>query len=171
MVDARRMLSNLTDALGRATRRAAGRARQGADKAAEHAKERVRGREEAPLLDLSQVDADEALFLVRVMIASSAADGVVDESERDRIQGAMREAGLDPADRAFLDDEIAWPRDIEEIADAVGTPEKAERAYAAARLVIEPDTMQEREFLRLLAERMDLTAEQVSRVEARAGGL
>lgn len=167
MVDARRMLSNLAEALGRASRRAAGRAREGA----EHAAERVRGREEAPLLDLGAVDADEALFLVRVMIAASAADGVVDDSERDRIQGAMRDAGLDPADRAFLDGEIAWPRDIEEIADAVDTPETAERAYAAARLVIEPDTMQEREFLRLLAERMDLTAEQVSRVEARAGGI
>lgn len=166
-MDARRMLSTLTDAVSRASRRALGQAREGAENAAE----RVRGREKAPLLDLADVDADEALFLVRVMIAASAADGVVDDGERDRLQNAMRDAGLDPDDRAFLDTEIAWPRDIEEIADAVDTPEKAERAYAAARLVIEPDTMQEREFLRLLAERMDLTHDQVAAVEARAGGL
>jgi len=166
-MDARRMLSTLTDALSRASRHALGRAREGGVKAVE----RVRGPQTAPLLDLAAVDADEALFLVRVMIAASAADGVVDDAERDRLQNAMRDAGLDPDDRAFLDDEIAWPRDIEEIADAVDTPEKAERVYAAARLVIEPDTMQEREFLRLLAERMDLTHDQVAGVEARAGGI
>ena len=166
-MDARRMLSNLTDSVSRASRRALGRTREGAERAAA----RVRGREEAPLLELSAVDADEALFLVRVMIAATAADGVVDQSERDRLQGAMRDAGLDPDDRAFLENEISWPRDIEEIADAVDTPETAERAYAAARLVIEPDTMQEREFLRLLAERMDLSHDQVAGVEARAGGI
>ncbi|MGJ3263301.1 MAG: DUF533 domain-containing protein [Salinarimonas sp.] len=157
-MDARRMLSTLTDALGRASRRALGGAR------------RAGGEEPAPLLDVSGVDADEALFLVRTMIAAAAADGVVDAAERERLAGAMREAGLDPDDRAFLDDEIAWPRDIEEIADAVTTPEQAARTYAAARLVIEPDTMQEREFLRLLAERMDLRADEIARIEARAGG-
>ncbi|WP_052341269.1 DUF533 domain-containing protein [Salinarimonas rosea] len=166
-MDARRMLSTLTDALGRGSRRALDGARHGAAAVAgRRDEETVAG----PLLDVSRVDADEALFLVRTMIAAAAADGVVDASERDRLHGAMREAGLDPDDRSFLDDEIAWPRDIEEIADAVQTPERAARTYAAARLVIEPDTMQEREFLRLLAERMDLTPDEVAAIEARAGG-
>lgn len=166
-MDARRVLSTLTNAVSRASRRALAQAREGA----ERARGPARGPEAAPVLDLAGVGEDEALFLVRVMIAASTADGVVDDAERDRLQDAMRDAGLDPDDRAFLDAEIAWPRDIEEIADAVDTPETAERAYAAARLVIEPDTMRERAFLRLLAERMDLTHDQVAAVEARAGGL
>jgi uncharacterized membrane protein YebE (DUF533 family) len=38
----------------------------------------------------------------------------------------------------------------------VQTPEKAAQVYAAARLAIDPDTLQEREFLRQLAESLDL---------------
>ncbi|MGP9822150.1 tellurite resistance TerB family protein [Salinarimonas sp. NSM] len=165
-MDARRMLSTLTDALGRTTRRTLGGAQAGAQALAGRSEEAAPG----PLIDVSRVDADEALFLVRTMIAAASADGVVDASERARLHTAMREAGIDSDDRSFLDEEIAWPRDIEEIADAVSTPEQAARTYAAARLVIEPDTMQERAFLRLLAERMDLKPDEVAAIEARAGG-
>ncbi|WP_372426598.1 DUF533 domain-containing protein [Salinarimonas chemoclinalis] len=161
-MDARRLLSTLTDALGRTTRRALGGARAVTGRSPDAAP--------GPLVDVSEVDADEALFLVRTMIAAASADGVVDAGERERLQAAMREAGLDPDDRSFLDEEIAWPRDIDEIADAVSTPERAARTWAAARLVIAPDTMREREFLRLLAARMDLRPDEVAAIEARAGG-
>ncbi len=40
---------------------------------------------------------------------------------------------------------------IDEIADRVQDPESGARVYAAARLAIDPDTMQERTFLRMLA--------------------
>ncbi|GGK41132.1 DUF533 domain-containing protein [Salinarimonas ramus] len=165
-MDATRLLSSLAGTLGRTARRARG----GANLATTAISSHDDGAEAPPRLDLAGVDDDEALLLVRTMIAAAAADGVVDGSERERIHDAMRDSGLDPADRAFLDEEISWPRDIEEIADAVGTPEKAARTYAAARLVIEPDTMQEREFLRLLAERMDLQAGEVAAIEERFGG-
>ena len=51
---------------------------------------------------------------------------------------------------------MASPADVEELAASVTTPEKAAQVYSAARIAIDPDTMQEREFLRQLAEALDL---------------
>ena len=58
---------------------------------------------------------------------------------------------------------------MDEIADRVADPDAAARVYAAARLAIDPDTVQERTFLAQLAEALDLDAEVVARVEAEAG--
>lgn len=168
-MDARRLLTSITDSLTRASRRALGGARRAGERATQAAG-LGRSGEAPPAVDFSAVDEDEALLLVRAMIAASVADGVLEDDERERLTEAMREAGIDPDERSFLATELSWPRDIEEIADEVATPEKAERVYAAARLVIEPETMQEREFLRLLAERMDLGADRVAAIEARAPG-
>lgn len=122
------------------------------------------------ILDLGRLDEDEATFLVRVMVAAAAAEGVVTAEERARLIEGMRDAGLDPDDAAWLENEMRWPMDIEEIADRVATPEAAARAYAAARLAIEPDTMQERAFLQILAERMDLGDAERARIETAARG-
>lgn len=168
MVDARRMLDALSAATGRigsAAARVLGR--RGAEPGPSG-----EGRSSSPeaILDLGRLDEDEATFLVRVMVAAAAAEGVVTAEERARLIEGMRDAGLDPDDAAWLENEMRWPMDIEEIADRVDTPEAAARAYAAARLAIDPDTMQERAFLQILAERMDLDDSDRSRIEAAAGG-
>ena len=90
------------------------------------------------------------------MIAAASADGQIDEAERARILKGVAEAGIDAGATRWLDDEMANPADVEELSDNVNTPERAAQVYAAARIAINPDTMQEREFLRQLAEALDL---------------
>jgi uncharacterized membrane protein YebE (DUF533 family) len=58
---------------------------------------------------------------------------------------------------------------VEELSANVNTPEKAAQVYAAARVAIDPDTMQEREFLRQLAEALDLDQGTRAQIDDTAG--
>jgi uncharacterized membrane protein YebE (DUF533 family) len=99
---------------------------------------------------------DDALLYLRAMVAAASSDGQIDEAERARILKGVSEAGIDAEATRWLEREFASPADVEELSANVNTPEKAAQVYAAARIAIDPDTMQEREFLRQLAEALDL---------------
>jgi uncharacterized membrane protein YebE (DUF533 family) len=99
---------------------------------------------------------DDALLFLRTMVAAAAADGHIDEAERSRIVKGLTEAGIDPEASRWLESEMASPADVEELAATIDDPEKAAQVYAAARIAIDPDTIQEREFLNQLAAALDL---------------
>ncbi|WP_457090326.1 tellurite resistance TerB family protein [Microvirga sp. P5_D2] len=99
---------------------------------------------------------DDALLFLKTMVAAASSDGHIDEAERARIVKGLMEAGIDPDSSRWLDTEMASPADVEELAANVNDPELAAQVYAAARIAIDPDTMQEREFLHQLAEALDL---------------
>ncbi|GJE00251.1 DUF533 domain-containing protein [Methylobacterium isbiliense] len=120
-------------------------------------------------LSAEDVSDDDADLYLRAMVAATLADGMIDTQERARLDAAIDEAGLDAAGRRDLDRLFADPPAVDEIADRVADPDAAARVYAAARLAIDPDTVQERTFLAQLAEALDLDAEVVARVEAEAG--
>jgi uncharacterized membrane protein YebE (DUF533 family) len=115
--------------------------------------------------DFAAVDEDEARLMLRAMVAATAADGMIDAAERGRLEAAVAEAGLDADGRAWLERELASPANVDEIADRVDGPDAAARIYAAARLAIDPDTLQERQFLKMLAEALDLPGAATERVE------
>ncbi|CAM3322123.1 MULTISPECIES: DUF533 domain-containing protein [Methylobacterium] len=115
--------------------------------------------------DFSKVDEDEARLMLRAMVAATIADGMVDTAERKRLDAAVEGAGLDADGRAWLDRELASPAEIDEIAERVDDPDAAARIYAAARLAIDPDTLQERQFLKMLAEALDVPGEATARIE------
>ncbi|KMO32633.1 hypothetical protein VQ02_23235 [Methylobacterium variabile] len=116
--------------------------------------------------DAGAISDDEATLCLRIMVAATAADGVIDAQERQRLDAAVAESGLDVAGRQWLARELEDPASIDEIADRVQDPATAARVYAAARLAVDPDTMQERTFLRMLAEALDLDDDAVARVES-----
>ena len=109
---------------------------------------------------------DDAMLLLRTMIAAACADGEIDDHERARILKGMAEAGIDPQSSQWLADELDSPADIDTLAGPVNDPETASQVYAAARITIEPDTLQEREFLRRLAEALDLDEATVRDIDA-----
>lgn len=109
---------------------------------------------------------DDALLLLRTMIAAASADGKIDELERARIVKGMAEAGIDPQSSQWLEDEMASPADVDTLAEPVNDRETASQVYAAARITIDPDTLQEREFLRRLAEALDLDEPLLKEIDA-----
>jgi uncharacterized membrane protein YebE (DUF533 family) len=114
---------------------------------------------------------DDALLFLRTMVAAAAADGHIDQAERSRIVKGLTEAGIDPEASRWLETEMASPADVEELAANINDPEKAAQVYAAARIAIDPDTIQEREFLHQLAEALDLDPAMRAQIDETAGGL
>lgn len=114
---------------------------------------------------------DDALLFLRTMVAAAASDGRIDETERSRISKGLSEAGIDPEANRWLEQEMASPADVEELAANVNDPEKAAQVYAAARIAIDPDTLQEREFLQQLAEALDLDPDTRRQIDDTAGAI
>jgi uncharacterized membrane protein YebE (DUF533 family) len=108
---------------------------------------------------------DDALLLLRTMIAAASADGQIDEDERARILKGMSEAGIDPQSSSWLENEFASPADVDALAESVNDREMASQVYTAARITIDPDTLQERDFLRRLAVAVDLDDEIVRQID------
>lgn len=108
---------------------------------------------------------EEAEIVLRAMVAATVADGQVDGDERQRLDKAVSAAGVDSEGRRWLERQFADPASIDEIAERVATPEIAAQVYAAARLAIDPDTLQERQFLKDLAQALDVSDEAVARLE------
>jgi uncharacterized membrane protein YebE (DUF533 family) len=121
--------------------------------------------------DPNTATEDDALLYARAMVAAAACDGHLDDGERTRIVSALSQAGIDAEGTRWLERELASPATIEELSDPVTTPEKAAQVYAAARVAIEPDTMQEREFLRQLAVALDIDAALVRHLDEAASSV
>lgn len=116
--------------------------------------------------DGAEIGEDEARIMVRAMVAATLADGLLDETERKHLHASISAAGIAADGRAWLEAEMDDPADVDEIAGHVRSPEQAVRVYAATRLAIEADTLQEREFLKRLAEALDVPREAVARLDA-----
>jgi uncharacterized membrane protein YebE (DUF533 family) len=114
---------------------------------------------------------DDALLYLRAMVAAASADGHIDAAERDRIVRGLTEAGIDPEATRWLEREMESPADVEELSANVTAPEKAAQVYAAARIAIDPDTLQEREFLRRLAESLDLDQAMMAQIDETAAAM
>lgn len=113
---------------------------------------------------------DTAILFIRAMIAAAASDGQIDAEERRAIVGGLTEAGFDPAGNAWLDHELANPASIDDLAAGATTPELSAQLYTAARLAIEPDTPQEKDFLAGLGQMLGLDAELISHIDMAAAG-
>jgi len=121
--------------------------------------------------DPTAASDDDATRYIRAMVAAAAADGHLDENERQRILSGLSQAGIDADSARWLENEMSDPATVEELSTGVNTPEKAAQVYAAARVAIDPDTIQEREFLRRLAEELDLDPQLVAQIDRAASDI
>ena len=111
---------------------------------------------------------EQALRLVRAMIAAASADGVVDDAERAAILGNLKNAGLNDEAAAYIENELANPADVSALTEGVSDQNEAAQIYAAARLAIDPDTQEEQDFLAALASALSLDDGLVAHIDAAA---
>lgn len=114
---------------------------------------------------------EQALRLVRAMVAAASSDGIVDDTERAAIVGNLKAAGIEHEAVQFLDQEFANPADPATLAAGITNPEEAAQVYAAARLAIDPDTADEQAFLQALASELQLDASLVAHIDAAASNV
>jgi uncharacterized membrane protein YebE (DUF533 family) len=115
-------------------------------------------------------DPEFALAVVRAMLASAYADGVLDAHEQKIVDGALVKADLAPAERAMLTNEVPEAETLRLIADAAKTPHHAAELYAAA--IVSAGELNDREtaFLTKLADRLGLSADETSAIRESALG-
>jgi len=98
----------------------------------------------------------EAVLLIRAMIAAANADGVIDEEERNRILKKLETADLSDQEHSFIIKELLSPTGLEDIVAQVKSPEMAKKVYSVSLLAIEVDTDAERTYMNTLARQMNL---------------
>ncbi len=113
---------------------------------------------------------ETALLVMRAMIAAAAADGRIDQDERERILGTLTRAGIDGEGVKVIEAELDRPASATDLAAAVKTPEQAVQVYTAARRIITPNTVEERVFLAHLSAALGLDPKVVAQIDALASG-
>ena len=106
------------------------------------------------------------MLLIRAMIAAANADGVIDETEREAILERLRTVDLSPEEQAFITQELFSPADLETIVSGVTSMDLARQVYAVSLMTIEVDTEKERQYIKTLANRLELddtTIQQIQR--------
>jgi tellurite resistance protein len=112
-------------------------------------------------------EAEEALLLVRAMIAAARADGTIDADERRAIAERIDAAGLDAAGRDLVLAEFANPIGLEALARAVPDPVAAAQVYAASVIAVGEASAAERAYLARLAAALRLSPETARAIEER----
>jgi len=98
----------------------------------------------------------EAVLLIRAMIAAANADGVIDEEERNRILKKLETVDLSDQEHSFIVKELLSPAGLEDIVAQVKSPEMAKMVYTVSLLAIEVDTEAERAYMKTLAQQLSL---------------
>jgi uncharacterized membrane protein YebE (DUF533 family) len=114
------------------------------------------------------VTNENATLIIRAMIAAAAADGRIDAREQQGIIGGLEQAGIGSGAREFLLQEASNPATVDELADAVTSPQEALQVYTAARIAVDPDQEAEHEFLAALADRLGIDPALAAQVDAAA---
>lgn len=116
------------------------------------------------------VSNDEAILMIRAMIAAAAADGRIDGEEQQRIIDSLQQGRteLDSEAEEFLARELNAPSSPEAIAAAVSSQQQAAKIYAAARIAVDPDTRGEQQFLYELARRLGIDQDLARHINAAA---
>lgn len=114
-----------------------------------------------------QAAEDAGRVILRTMIAAAAADGVIEDEERQMIQA---ESGNDPETAKWIADEILKPATAADIARDIGNnPALAAEAYLAARMVCGDLARKEIVFLSQLSQALNLDEKLVEALEQQAG--
>lgn len=114
---------------------------------------------------------DGALKLVRVMIGAAMADGTIDAEEQRKILGKISENGLREDQKAWLNKELSRPATAKQAADGITTAQEAVETYAAARVVIDPDSPPNKAFLDTLADELALPPQLVAEIDRAVDGV
>ena len=109
---------------------------------------------------------NDALLLIRAMIAAASADGHLDRDEQDRVFDEAQKLDLSSREKAMLFDEMRKPLSLPEIVEQVTKPEVAVEVYAASLIAVDESHHDARAWLSSLALALELPRELVSSIHA-----
>ncbi|MBI5896981.1 MAG: DUF533 domain-containing protein [Desulfobacterales bacterium] len=117
----------------------------------------------------AQAPTNDAVLMIRAMIAAANADGAIDADERGAILDRLKSVQLSQEEHQFIMHELLDPKPMHTIAAAATTPALARQVYLASILAITVDTDEEIDYLRNLAERLRLDRETLATLHRQVG--
>lgn len=117
-----------------------------------------------------KAEPEFAEALVRTIVASAWADGVLDEAEKVVIDSALKDAGLSRMDRSILENDRPESETMNRIVAGALSPNHAVQLYTAACIVTGSPTGSEAAFLARLANRLGITEAQAVAIRKEAQG-
>jgi uncharacterized membrane protein YebE (DUF533 family) len=123
----------------------------------------------APAAPATAGAADNAVLLIRAMIAAANADGVIDAQERTAILDKLKSVQLSPEEQQFIVHELLEPKPLQTIVAAVASPELARQVYLASLLAISVDSDEEIDYLQRLAQNLKLDPDTIGEIHQQAG--
>ena len=122
-----------------------------------------------PVSELPVGEANiRSINLIRAMIAAAKADGYVDASEQQRLTEEIQILGLEDELATSLQDELAQPLDVTQVAGLADSPAAAAEIYLASRMVLDVERQSEQSYLDQLAAALGLEDSLVSQLELEA---
>lgn len=108
-------------------------------------------------------------LVLRAMISAAKADGQVDDEEIQRIVGKIDDDGVSADEKQFITEELRAPLNLQALVADVPDALVGTQVYAASLLAINLDTEAERNYLRTLAQMLQLDASAVERLHSLTG--
>lgn len=108
-------------------------------------------------------------LVLRAMISAAKADGQIDDEEIQRIVGKIDDDGVSAEEKQFITDELRAPLNLQALVADVPDALVGTQVYAASLLAINLDTEAERNYLRTLAQMLQLDASAVERLHSLTG--
>ena len=110
----------------------------------------------AEFLDGANDDPYFALAVARAMFAAAYADGEIDQREHELVANAIVEVGGNDETLGLLMDQRDEEAELDRIAEAATTPNRAAQLYAAAAMTVDADNEKNAKFLERLAIRLGI---------------
>lgn len=116
--------------------------------------------DDAKLVNFDELDDEQknerSQVLLRAMIAAAKADGHINNKEITAIQEQIIKLDLGDEVSSILDDEIAKPLDVKEVAALAENQAMAAEIYLVSAVITDRENSMEREYLETLARTMEL---------------
>ncbi|MCA9620051.1 MAG: tellurite resistance TerB family protein [Myxococcales bacterium] len=127
------------------------------------------GRSAAPPAQPTSAEEEEALLLVRAMIAAAQIDGQIDAAEQQRIVEGAAHAGFGPAEQQALQRELASPQPPNVLLGQVRGPDLGAQFYLVTLLAVDLDNDAEKTYVRALPLVLQLPPEKVAEIHQQLG--
>lgn len=114
------------------------------------------------------MEDQQALLLIRAMIAAANADGEITPDERRHILDTLDEAGAGAEERRIVEQELDRPQPLESLLQSVKDQQTAEQVYLASRMAVNEQSEAERSYLNYLASRLKLDPQRVRQMNQAA---
>ena len=122
------------------------------------------------LINFDKLDDKDAenrsQILLKAMIAAAKADGHVNSKEEVAIEEQITKLGLGDDTAALIQDEIAKPLDVKEVAALANDQAMAAEIYLVSAVISNRENSMEREYLESLAQEMGLPEALVEQLQA-----